>query len=159
MSHTMIHKFPVTLSRAQCLGYRTGGCTRCTASEGPRYTLRGILAPPHSSDSRSWAPGWGCPRPRSPAFWVGFNRVLSSEDISKMKLTVIERSMRVLHIQISKLEELLLGGEILLTIFWKFPLLALKQNNFGALRKHFTNPLSQVAARPSISTRISTGNN
>ena len=148
MSHTMIHKFPVTLSRAQCLGYRTGGCTRCTASEGPRYTLRGILAPPHSSDSRSSAPGWGCPRPRSPAFWVGFNRVLSSEDISKMKLTVIERSMRVLHIQISKLEELLLGGEILLKIFWKFPLLAWAAGQLWNSQEIFTKPLLQVTAQP-----------
>ena len=37
----MIHKITVTLLPAQCLGYRTWGCTRRTASEGPRYTSRG----------------------------------------------------------------------------------------------------------------------
>ena len=37
----MIHNITVTLFPAQCLGYRSWGCARRTASEGPPYTSRG----------------------------------------------------------------------------------------------------------------------
>ena len=53
----------------------------------------------------------------------------------------------------------LIGWEVLLTILWEFPLLAWAtgkmQKNLGNLGKHFTKPLIQVTARPSMTLRSS----